>query len=184
MRQAPVQRAGDRGLDVLRRVYARHLDAGGVTVDGGAPPGLEEVVQAHLRGAGHRPPGDSVIGIGVVGPDGGTCFDVITDDTPFVVESLLAGFAPSRARVRAVVHPSVTVRRDGSGALVEVVGPEQPLPGTSNELWIRTEVDPVPVDEAEEIAAELRSVLRDVRDVAVDHDDLVDAARSAAAELM
>jgi glutamate dehydrogenase len=117
----------------------------------------------------------------------GTFFDVITDEMPFVVESLLAGFDRTGARVRQVVHPVVAVRRDESGALVEVLTPsavDQSRRGTSAELWIRVEVDPLPVDEAKELAAELRSVLRDVRDVVLDQDSIVEVARSAAAELL
>ena len=41
----------------------------------------------------------------------------------------------------------------------------------------------MPVDEAKELVAELRSVLRDVRDVVLDQDSIVELARSAAAEL-
>jgi len=177
-RSAPAQPADEGELGALQRVYSRHVEAGGAPTSG-----LAAVVQAHLHRARQRPPGDSVVGTSTPTADGGTCFDVITEETPFVVESLLAGFSRTGARVRHVVHPVVTVRRDGSGALVEVVDSAQPLPGSSTELWIRAEVDPVPGDEAEEIAAELRAVLRDVRDVAVDQDALLDAARSAAAEL-
>jgi glutamate dehydrogenase len=113
-------------------------------------------------------------------------FDVITDEMPFVVESLLAGFSRSGARVRHVVHPVVAVRRDESGALVEMLAPGavgQSQPSTSTELWIRVEVDPVPVDEAKELVAELHLVLRDVRDVALDQDSIVEVARSVTAEL-
>ena len=65
-----------------------------------------------------------------------------------------------------------------------MLAPGEARPGTSTELWIRVEIDPIPVDEAQEIVAELRSVLRDVRDVAIDQDDLVEVARSVAAELV
>jgi glutamate dehydrogenase len=182
MRQAgAVDRASGHDLDALHRVYGLHLEASGISAGGAAalPAGIQAVARAHLEMARHRPPGDSVLG--TTTPDRGTCFDVITEEMPFVVESLLAGFARTGAQVRWLVHPVVTVRRDESGTLVEVIAAG---PGTSTELWIRAEVDPVPADEAQEIVAELRSVLQDVRDVAVDQDDLVRVARSAAAELV
>ena len=176
----------DHDLDALHRVYALHSEASGVSADDVTtlPAVLQTIVLAHRRMATHRPRGESVVGTSTPGSDGGTSFDVITDEMPFVVESLLAGFARTGAHVRQVVHPVVTVRRGESGTLVEVLAPGQARPGTSTELWIRVDVDPVPVDEAQEIVAELRSVLHDVRDVAVDQDNLVEVARAVAAELV
>ena len=108
----------DHDLDALHRVYALHAEAAGVSADDVTmlPAALQTIVLAHRRMATHRPRGESVVGTSTPGSDGGTSFDVITDEMPFVVESLLAGFARTEARVRQVVHPVVAVRRDESGS--------------------------------------------------------------------
>jgi glutamate dehydrogenase len=183
-------RSADPDLDVLHRVYTLHLGANAGSADDAAtrPGEPAAIVRAHRRMAAHRTSGESVVGTSTARPSrSATLFDVITDEMPFVVESLLAGLGRAGARVRHVVHPVVAVRRDESGALVEVLGPSagnESQPGTSAELWIRVEVDPLPADEAKELAAELRSVLRDVRDVAIDQDGIAQVARSVAAELL
>ncbi|HSU10506.1 MAG TPA: NAD-glutamate dehydrogenase domain-containing protein, partial [Pseudonocardia sp.] len=190
-REGPAGASGEANSDLaaLHRVYALHVGAdGGPAGDAATQRGaLAAIVRAHRRMAAHRTSGESVVGTSSSRPAGsGTLFDVITDEMPFVVESLLAGFSRSGARVRHVVHPVVAVRRDESGALVEMLAPGpagQSQPSTSTELWIRVEVDPVPVDEAKELVAELHLVLRDVRDVALDQDSIVEVARSVTAEL-
>jgi len=87
-------------IDTLHRVYALHLAANGMSADDVTtlPAVLQTIARAHLRTAMHRPRGESVVGTSTSGSDGGTYFDVITDEMPFVVESLLAGFARTGAR--------------------------------------------------------------------------------------
>ena len=179
-------RVADHGLDALHRVYALHAAAAGVPADDVTmlPAALRTIVLAHRRVAAQRPRGESVVGTSTPGSDGGTSFDVITDEMPFVVESLLAGFgshrsarqaggAPRRHRPPRRIRHSRRGTRAGTGAARHV-----------DRAVDRVDVDPVPVDEAQEIMAELRSVLHDVRDVAVDQDNLVEVARAVAAELV
>ena len=171
-------------LTALEQVYALHVGANGISADDPATASgaLAAIARTHRQEAAHRADDEPVVTTSAP-PTGGTLFDVIADEMPFVVESLLAGLGRAGARVRQVVHPVVTVRRDRSGALVEVLAPGQMRPGTSAELWIRIEVDPVPADEAEELAEELRTVLRDVRDVVRDQQGMVEVARAVAGEL-
>ena len=164
-------------LTALEQVYALHVGANGISADdpAAASGALAAIARTHRQEAAHRADDEPVVTTSAP-PTGGTLFDVIADEMPFVVESLLAGLGRAGARVRQVVHPVVTVRRDRSGALVEALPPGEMRPGTSAELWIRIEVDAVPADEAEELAEELRTVLRDVRDVVRDQQGMVEVA--------
>ena len=181
--------ASDAGLADLCRLYSRHLTADGPGSD--EPPEADAVllavVRAHRRLAVRRAQGESLIEVSGPGPqDTGPVVEVVTDEMPFVVESLLAGLDRLDAKVRRVIHPTVVVRRDVLGDLTEVLASQaadQRAPGTLAEAWIRVELDPFPADEADELAAELRLVLRDVRDVALDRTQILDAAQAVAADL-
>jgi len=181
---------GTGDLAALHGLYAGQLRSDGSSADG--PAGLDAVVASivgtHRRLAAHRAPAGAVVATGVSdGPGSGTVFDVICDEMPFVVESLLAGLDRVGARARYVVHPVVKVRRDRGGDLVEVLEPGSPAaagPGATAELWIHVETDLMPVDEAEDLVAELHEVLRDVREVAAGEDAIAATARSVAAELL
>ncbi|GAA1319139.1 NAD-glutamate dehydrogenase [Pseudonocardia xinjiangensis] len=170
----------------LHRLYARHLAPDGPAAIGvDIDPELLAVVRGHRHLAARRTPDDPLVVVGTAGsPDAGAIVDVITDEMPFVVESLLAGLDRVEAKVRRVIHPTVVVRRTARGELTEVLTAalaDRLPPGTTAETWIRIELEPFPADD--ELAAELRLVLRDVRAVALDRSRLVETARSVAAGL-
>src|SRR3979411_2265471 len=107
--------ASDAGLADLCRLYSRHLTADGPGSD--EPPEADAVllavVRAHRRLAVRRAQGESLIEVSGPGPqDTGPVVEVVTDEMPFVVESLLAGLDRLDAKVRRVIHPTVVVRRD------------------------------------------------------------------------
>ena len=127
----------------FEQVYRLHVGANGVAADdpAAAPGALAAIARTHRQEAAHRADAEPVVTTSAP-PTGGRLFDVITDEMPFAVESLLAGLDRAGARVRQVVHPVVTVRRDKFGDLVEVLVPGETQPGSSAELWIRIEVEP------------------------------------------
>src|SRR6185312_15612198 len=90
---AAVSGTADTDLAALLRMYALHVGANGASADDAAPRrgALAAIVRAHRRMAAHRTSGESVVSTSTSRPAGsGTFFDVITDEMPFVVESLLA----------------------------------------------------------------------------------------------
>ena len=121
--------ATDSDLTDLCRLYARHLVVDALSSD--EPPEVDAallaVVHAHRRLAARRAPGDSLIEVSGSGPqDDGLVVDVITDEMPFVVESLLAGLGRIEAKVRRVIHPTVMVLRNGLGELTGLPGSAVP----------------------------------------------------------
>ena len=49
-----------------------------------------------------------------------TIVQICTDDVPFLVDSVAAAIADAGPTVHLLLHPVVTVRRDGEGQLLEI----------------------------------------------------------------
>ncbi len=122
---------------------------------------------------------------------GHTVIQVVTDDMPFLVDSVAMAVTRRGRALHLVVHPQLVVQRDAAGHLVEVRDTDVKAEGefgVGTESWMHLEIDRVS-DAAERaaIADELRAVLDDVR-VAVEDwpkmrahcRDLADELRAAA----
>ncbi|MHB1164793.1 MAG: NAD-glutamate dehydrogenase [Candidatus Nanopelagicales bacterium] len=132
-----------------------------------------EAVLRHARSllalAAIRPQGAA--GVREAPPDGSTdvssVLEVVTDDMPFLVDSVSNALAEAGRGVHLVVHPQLVVRRDRGGALLEIldidVDDERPA-GTLAEswMWIEIERDFEAVGDAS-LEERIRGVLRDVR---------------------
>jgi len=100
--------------------------------------------------------------------------DVVTDDMPFLVDTLTMTLAAHEVTPELVVHPQLSVRRDVSGALREVIKSnearvaEHPQdaggdPDVITESWSHIEVAKLGAGKATAIAADLEHALWDVR---------------------
>jgi glutamate dehydrogenase len=93
--------------------------------------------------------------------------EVVTDDMPFLIESLMMLFTRKELSVHTSIHPLGRVRRDQDGVLSGVEDPE----GEAGrpEALIHFEVDRISEpSRLDALAAELRAVLADVRAVVED----------------
>ncbi|MFC5382518.1 NAD-glutamate dehydrogenase [Aquipuribacter nitratireducens] len=77
-----------------------------------------------------------------------TVVHVVTDDMPFLVDSVTNEMSRHGRGIHLVVHPQVVVRRDDDGVLQEVLAvthgetdPDDERPGVVVESWISVEVD-------------------------------------------
>ncbi|MET0236002.1 MAG: NAD-glutamate dehydrogenase [Kibdelosporangium sp.] len=143
-----------------------------------APADLVGAVRAHLSLARQRVPGRPVVR--PINPtaevDGwttsATVVQVVTDDMPYLVESVSAELVRGGVQVQRVVHPIVVVRRDVAGALREVLptaDPGDPPADALVESWMYIEIDLITdPDRGREISTGLYSVLNDVREVVED----------------
>ncbi|HEX3590094.1 MAG TPA: NAD-glutamate dehydrogenase domain-containing protein, partial [Pseudonocardiaceae bacterium] len=116
-----------------------------------------------------------------------TVVQVVTDDMPYLVDSVVAELTRGGIGVQRVVHPIVVVRRSISGELREVLAttdPENPPADGNVESWMSIEVDLItdPV-RARELETRLTAVLHDVREVFEDTDKMVTQARALADRL-
>jgi glutamate dehydrogenase len=142
---------------------------------------------SHYRLAENRPQGTANVRVHTptVEENGWTCshsvVEVVTDDMPFLVDSVTNELSRQGRGIHLVVHPQVVVRRDVTGKLIEIL-PGGPGAGQSAhdahvESWIHVEMDRE-TDRADlkQITADLLRVLSDVREAVEDWEKMRDAA--------
>src|SRR5262245_4746892 len=97
--------------------------------------------QAHLELARQRLPGEMKLRVEQT-PDH-TAFLVVTDDMPFLVDSVTAAVTAAGLELNLLVHPQLVVVRETLGALVQVrseLEADEAGPGDLVESWMRVEV--------------------------------------------
>jgi glutamate dehydrogenase len=157
------------------------------------PVDLVGIVRSHSHLAEQRVPGRPAVR--VFNPDvatdgwstGGTVVQIVTDDMPYLVDSISAELVRSGLQVHRVVHPIVVVIRDVAGGLRDVLPSaeaDDPPPDALAESWMSIEVDLITdVDRGREIESSLLKVLNDVREVVEDTAKMTDTARQLATQL-
>jgi glutamate dehydrogenase len=108
--------------------------------------------------------------------DGHTVVEVVTDDMPFLVDSVTMELSAQGRSVHMVVHPQILVRRDVAGALQEVYFRDDDWLHMSEkshdvfrESWMHIEIDRETEEaDLEQIVASLQKVLIDVREAVED----------------
>ncbi|HVB27266.1 MAG TPA: NAD-glutamate dehydrogenase domain-containing protein, partial [Mycobacteriales bacterium] len=144
--------------------------------------------------AKRRPQGTSTVRVfsptvGEHGWDAGhSIVEVVTDDMPFLVDSVTAELSRHGCGIHLVIHPQFVVRRDMVGTLIEVLDLDPALapaePDLVVESWIHVEIDRQDdPDRTAILAADLQRVLRDVRETVEDWAKMRAAAGRVADEL-
>ncbi|MFJ4681069.1 NAD-glutamate dehydrogenase [Kitasatospora sp. NPDC088783] len=125
---------------------------------------------------------------------GHTVVEVVTDDMPFLVDSVTNELTRLDRAIHLVVHPQLAVRRDITGKLLEILdtdacnraqaaGTEWPADAVV-ESWMHIEIDrETDRDDLRTLEAGLRRVLGDVREVVEDWSKMRDSALRLADEL-
>ncbi|HSN72780.1 MAG TPA: NAD-glutamate dehydrogenase [Steroidobacteraceae bacterium] len=70
-----------------------------------------------------------------------TIVEVVTDDMPFLVDSLAIVIGQSGLGVHLTIHPVLQLRRDRAGRIVELDTTGEPRKGFLMESWQRVEID-------------------------------------------
>ncbi|MCW2848677.1 MAG: NAD-glutamate dehydrogenase [Marmoricola sp.] len=138
---------------------------------------LYGAVMAQLRLAAERPQGTASVRVftpssAVNGWSAGghTVVEVVTDDMPFLVDSVSMALSESLHEIHLVIHPQFVVRRDVAGHLHEVLDDTAATAAhdLARESWMHLEIDRVSDDESALITEQLTKVLTDVRDAVED----------------
>ncbi|MEV6695953.1 NAD-glutamate dehydrogenase [Streptomyces sp. NPDC051453] len=147
---------------------------------------------SHYRLAEVRPQGTANVRVHTptVEENGWTCshsvVEVVTDDMPFLVDSVTNELSRQGRGIHVVIHPQVTVRRDLTGKLQEVLpaGSASDSHDTLTESWIHVEIDRE-TDRADlkQITSDLLRVLSDVREAVEDWEKMRDSALRIADDL-
>jgi glutamate dehydrogenase len=178
---------------VLRRYY-RHVPFEDLADR--TPADVVGAVRATAALARSRPQGTAKIRVSVptrerdgwsTGETSHTVIHVVTDDMPFLVDSVTAELTRRGHGIHAVFHPVFAVERDLAGRLKAVhdADPAQCPPGAYGESWMHVEIDRQADDPARlaAIEADLLRVLRDVREAVEDWPKMRAASLAAAAAL-
>lgn len=192
-------------LAYLQRYY---LHTAPEDLSGRDPVDVFGAAASHYRLAENRPQGTANVRVHTptVEENGWTCshsvVEVVTDDMPFLVDSVTNELSRQGRGIHVVIHPQVTVRRDVAGKLIEVLSGGPGLPKSANgrkagkgakaelphdalvESWIHVEIDRE-TDRADlqQITADLLRVLSDVRETVEDWGKMRDAALRIADDL-
>ncbi|MFH9686410.1 NAD-glutamate dehydrogenase [Streptomyces sp. NPDC021019] len=192
-------------LAYLQRYY---LHTAPEDLSGRDPVDVFGAAASHYRLAENRPQGTANVRVytPTVEENGWTCshsvVEVVTDDMPFLVDSVTNELSRQGRGIHVVIHPQVTVRRDVTGKLIEVLSGGPGLPKASRsrqkskdaraemphdalvESWIHVEMDRE-TDRADlqQITADLLRVLSDVRETVEDWGKMREAALRIADDL-
>ncbi|MFN8147753.1 MAG: NAD-glutamate dehydrogenase [Candidatus Nanopelagicales bacterium] len=178
----------DPELDMLVRRYYRHTAPEDLV--GRDPVDVLGAVVSHRRAAENRPQGTAVVHAfspslesnGWSSPH--TVLEIVTDDMPFLVDSVTAALGQMGRAVHTVIHPQFVVSRDVAGAHLGIVdvdhGGAAPE-GSFVESWMHIETDrETDPDDLRQIESTIQSVLRDVREAVEDWPRMVIKAVSVA----
>ncbi|WP_253201433.1 NAD-glutamate dehydrogenase [Sphingomonas quercus] len=111
-----------------------------------------------------RPAGEPAIALESLGTDGPRRLmrlAVVNDDMPFLVDSVASVFSARNLGVVRLLHPVITVRRDGAGQLVALLPAGEA--GERRESLIYMEIDRADARDRRALVDELHAVLADVR---------------------
>ncbi|MFG2676662.1 NAD-glutamate dehydrogenase [Streptomyces sp. NPDC048445] len=201
------------GQDVLLAYLQRYyLHTAPEDIGGRDPVDVFGAASSHYRLAENRPQGTANVRVHTptVEENGWTCthtvVEVVTDDMPFLVDSVTNELSRQGRGIHVVIHPQVIVRRDVAGKLIEVLtdgagvstGPQNGRKNAKGakdakaelphdalvESWIHVEIDRES-DRADlqQIQADLLRVLSDVRETVEDWEKMRDAALRIADDL-
>jgi glutamate dehydrogenase len=186
----PAEVDPDAMLAFLRRYYLYTPPEDLVDRD---PVDVFAAASSHYRLAEDRPQGTANVRVHTptVKQNGWTCshtvVEVVTDDMPFLVDSVTNELTRQGRGIHVVIHPQVTVRRDLTGKLIEVllIQPTSDLPQEASvESWIHVEIDrETDRDDLKQITADLLRVLSDVREAVEGWEKMRDAALRMADKL-
>ncbi|MDN5924006.1 MAG: NAD-glutamate dehydrogenase, partial [Xanthomonadales bacterium] len=142
-----------------------------------------ELIRDLFQAAGERPADTALVRVFNAGDKGcGTIVQVVTDDMPFLVDSISLIISRSDASVRVLLHPVVGTKRDAKGKLLAMG--EAADTGVVVESLIHCELDRnADAAERKRLQAEITRVLADVRAAVGDWQSMRDKMLSIAEDL-
>jgi glutamate dehydrogenase len=135
------------------------------------PVDAQGATLSHLTFGWRRPPGTALVRVISPSEDasGWGCqhsvVEVVTDDMPFLVDSVTSELNRQGYSIHLVVHPQLKVRRNAVGEFEALADPDaEPAPEFVPESWIHVEIDRrSDVSAFTGLQRDLRNVLEDVR---------------------
>ncbi|MFE7119337.1 NAD-glutamate dehydrogenase [Streptomyces sp. NPDC057654] len=191
----PVQGLDPETLTAYLQRY--YLHTAPEDLSGRDPVDVFGAALSHFRLAETRPQGTANVRVHTptVEENGWTCshsvVEVVTDDMPFLVDSVTNELSRQGRGIHIVIHPQVIVRRDVTGKLLEIIGNDCDGHGVRRDVqlphdaltesWIHVEIDrETDRGDLKQITADLLRVLSDVRETVEDWQKMREAAERLA----
>jgi glutamate dehydrogenase len=159
-------RVGD--LSNYLGAYYRHVALEDVAAAG--PERLAATALEEARFAAYRPQGRALVrvrrGEAAACAAARDVVDIVTDDMPFLVDSIRMELARHEVTTQLVVHPQFRVSRNITGELREVIGlvdGERQAHDEVAESWTHIEISRLPDGDGARLEQDLQRVLGDVR---------------------
>ena len=153
----------EREPEMFAAAALRHLEEGRVRAPGRT---LIEVFNADEQRDGFTSPHTMVM--------------IVTDDMPFLVDSVGVVFSQAEVAVHTIIHPVLSVTRDGRGRLVDMA----PASDTPSESWQLYEIDrQTDPAKLEALTTRLEATLADVRVSVEDWSAIRERVRALSADL-
>ena len=175
--------AGSQATPALVTAYLRHVPSEDL-VERQADD-LRGVVLSHVALARQRRPGETLVAGFTPRVEshgwttGTTVLQVVTDDMPFIVDSVTAELDRQGQEIKLLIHPQLDVVRDDEGVMTGLGE------GGTGESWVHLEVSRAADHEAvEHLVTRLRAVLGDVVDAVEDWGPMRNRALEIAAGLI
>jgi glutamate dehydrogenase len=180
-------------VGALLKAYYRHVAVEDL-IDRSAEE-LYGALASHYRSAQVRPQGTATVHVFTPtlaehgwSAGGHSVVEVVTDDMPFLVDSVVMELTRQQRDVHLVVHPQFDVTRDVTGQLERIACPDNvsqaPAGDAERESWMHVEISRIGHDEdVEAIAVDLQRVLRDVRESVEDWDRMRQQVTEIVADL-
>jgi glutamate dehydrogenase len=146
---------------------------------------LASLARGSLEFGAVRRPDETLLRVSDLDADT-TAVDIVTGDVPYLVDSLRAELERRSCPAERVLHPQLVVQRDDAGRLIKIfdVDDNAPVPENAGvESWMHIELDDIPTDQHEILAADLRRVLDDVHHAVEDAPVMYRRMRMLAHEL-
>src|SRR4029079_12222390 len=169
-------------VESIRKALTRNALPG--EVHGLTRDSEREAAEFLAQVAAQRKPGEVEIAIQSTGGEAGRRrmrIGIVNDDMPFLVDSVANAIARRQITIHRLLHPVVCVNRDDKGALhdVELLCSDK----NRRESMMYLELDRVDARDRQELAADLKQVLDDVRLAVRDWPKLQGKMRADAKEI-
>ena len=150
--------------DVEAAFSGRYLERALTWLPTRSPAELEQLATDHFAFGRQRKTGQTLVRVRAL-DDQRSAVEVVTEDAPYLVDSLQTELRVSGHPMQNLLHPQLIVSRDADGLITRVfdLPDTADLPtGAEAESWLHAEITAVPPDECDELAAAVGSVLGDV----------------------
>ena len=185
-------RAGGESTERFLRRYYRHVATEDLLARD--PEDLLGAALSHQQLAANRPVGTANVRVftPTVEENGWSCghtvVEIVTDDMPFLVDSVTAELSRQERAIHLVVHPQLVVRRDATGVLLEILDVDADGHGpssasTSSRGCTSRSTARAPTRRLRPSRPRLLRVLSDVREAVEDWPKMTPRAPGIAAEL-